>query len=291
MEFSDSQRINLCLKVATLYYNEQLTLAEIRNQLRLSHNEVSCLLKEAREHNLVEITIKSDPKSLEISIDEPLLSGESLKEDDVRDAILRKTNELYAKGWITGIGGNISARTVKDPNQVWITPAGIFKGDLTPDMMVNIDLNGNCLSQTPYSPSSEYQFHCAIYHMRPEIQAIVHTHAPYTTLMGITKTSFQPISAESVFFGDVPIADFRMPGSKELAEEIVKTLGYKGIACILQNHGLVVCGTSIRKAVDMTEVIELSAEKILFCRMLGVDPVLVPDEAVKKLSKMGKMYA
>ncbi|MCJ7694279.1 MAG: class II aldolase/adducin family protein [Anaerolineaceae bacterium] len=291
MENFDNQHIKLCLKVARLYYQEQLTSAEIRNQLGISHNEVSSLLMEARENHLVDITIKSEAEIVEAQKNKKQLPGESSEEGDVRESILRKTNELYAKGWITGIGGNISARTTEDPNHVWITPAGIFKGDLTPDMMVKIDLNGNCLNQTSFSPSSEYQFHCAIYHLRPDVHAIVHTHAPYATLMGLTKTAFQPISAESVFFGDVPISDFRMPGSKELAEEIVKTLGYKGIACILQNHGLVVCGTNIRKAVDMTEIIELSAEKILFCRMLGIDPALVPDEAVKKLSEMGKLYA
>lgn len=291
MVISNNQRINMCLKVARLYYQEQLSLAEIRNQLSLSHNEATGFLKEALERNLVEITLKSEPDAYESSCRDRRESGEIQSKDKVRESILRKTSELYAKGWITGIGGNISARTAENPNHVWITPAGIFKGDLTPDMMVPIDLNGNCLDLTQFSPSSEYQFHCAIYHIRPEIQAIVHTHAPYTTLMGITNIPFQPVSAESVFFGDIPIADFQMPGSKELAEEIVKTLGHKGIACILQNHGLVVCGTSLRKAVDMTEVIELSAEKILFCRMLGVDPILVPDEAVKKLREMGKMYA
>ena len=291
MEFSESQQTNMCLKVAALYYQEQLTPAEIRSQLGISHSEVSSLLREARDSGLVEIKIKSESDPLNSPIGERQLTGQPQNKDAVREAILRKTNELYSRGWITGIGGNISARTAEDPNHIWITPAGIFKGDLTPNMMVKIDLNGNCLNQTSYSPSSEYQFHCGIYHLRPEVQAIVHTHAPYSTLMGLTNTSFQPISAESVFFGEVPIAGFQLPGSKELAEEIMKTLGHKGIACILQNHGLVVCGTSIRKAVDMTEIIELSAEKILFCRMLGVDPVLVPDEAVKKLREMGKLYA
>ena len=58
---------------------------------------------------------------------------------------------------------------------------------------------------------------------------------------------------------------------------------------IMQNHGLVVAGASCRRAADNTEVVELTAEKLLECHMLGIEPVLLPKEAQEELLELGKM--
>ena len=209
--------------------------------------------------------------------------------DDVRAQIVRIVHELYEAGMITATGGNVSAR-IPGRDELWITPGQMFKGDLRPEMLIRLDLDGNVLDEGARSPSSERLMHCAAYRTRPDAQAVIHAHAPHATILADTGLPFVAISTEAAFFADMPRVPFIMPGTEELANAVGAALR-DSWAVLMANHGLLVAGRTLRRAADMIEIIDRSAEIILGCHAVGVAPPALPREMVTTLRNMGDLMA
>jgi len=224
------------------------------------------------------------------SIPQPGAPVKPVGGNDIRAEIVAVTRELYEIQVITATGGNVCARIPGAPDQVWITPSQLFKGDLRPEVLVRIDLDGKSLDEGARSPSSEWSMHTQILKKKPEAKAVIHAHAPFATTLANAGLPFLPISTEAAFFGDIPRVPFIMPGTDALAEAVSEAMK-ESWAVFMVNHGLVVAGRSLRRAADMVEIVERSAQLILGCYAVGKEPPVLPEKTVKMLRKMGDLVA
>lgn len=95
--------------------------------------------------------------------------------NDLRRELCRVCTLLYDRGYVVGHDGNVSLRA--DGDQILITPSGVSKGRMTPDMLVLCDLEGRVLAGDRY-PSSEMAMHLLVYREQPTVNAVVHAHPP-----------------------------------------------------------------------------------------------------------------
>jgi len=176
---------------------------------------------------------------------------------------------IYRSGMTTTSGGNVSI--LDDNGDIWITPAGIDKGSLTPKDIMCVKADGSIVG--PHKPSSEYPFHKALYKMRPGLHSVIHAHPPGLVTFSITHkipdTSIIP-QAHGVC-GPVGFAPYALPGSEllgqKIAGEFAKNPEYKAV--IMENHGVVLMGEDIADAYQRFETLELCARTILNADTLG----------------------
>lgn len=180
------------------------------------------------------------------------------------------------KNYTPGYSGNISAR-YKDG--MLITTSGSSNGYLEKKHIVETDFEGKSLEKGK-KPSSEKFLHIEIYKKRPEINYIIHVHAPYlSSFASAGKDLMEPIMAENVFyFGGIPLADYALPSTMQLVENTVQFFD-KYDAVLMANHGFVVASKTIEDAYMKLELAESYAQVVLNTEILGGAKKLTEVEA------------
>ncbi|MCX7971447.1 MAG: class II aldolase/adducin family protein [Negativicutes bacterium] len=174
---------------------------------------------------------------------------------------------MSIKGLVAGVWGNISRRL--EDGTVAITPSGCDYKRLTAGDIVITGMNGNVIAgERP--PSSELPLHLAVYAVRGDVAAIVHTHSVFASAMAVARRPIPPIIEDLVMVnGDcVAVADYALPGSSQLAINAVAALGDRA-AVLLANHGALGTGQTLYEALTICELVEKAAQIYLYASAIG----------------------
>lgn len=195
---------------------------------------------------------------------------------------------LYDRGYVAANDGNLSMKV--EPDRLLVTPSGVSKGRLTPDMLLLTDLEGNVLEGNRH-PSSETKMHLAVYRGRPDVGAVVHAHPPVSTAFAVCRRGMEtPYLSELVTgLGAVPCTpSFAMLSTDQVPRSVEPYLA-DHCAVLLANHGALTWGEDLWEAFDRMETVEHTAKILLNARLLG-DPVALTQEETAELRSMQGMY-
>ena len=196
---------------------------------------------------------------------------------------------MLRSGLTVATWGNISAR---DPETglIYLTPSGMPYDSITEDDIVVMNAKGEVVEGTR-RPTIEYAMHLGILNRRPEIHAIVHTHPIYSQIFACLHEEIPPIidEAAQVMAGAVKCAEYGLPGTQELADNVAAALG-GGYACLMANHGSVCVGTTMDKAFTVSTVLEMSAQIYYMARCIGKPHVIPEDKVAHMFNFVSKQY-
>lgn len=200
-----------------------------------------------------------------------------MNEVQARQAIVDAGTVLYKQGYVVSNDGNISVRI--SPDTIVVTPTGVSKGDMNPDMMVVMDLDGNVISKGLRGPSSEVKMHLRVYRENPDVTAVVHAHPIYATSFAIAGVPLdKPILSEAMLqVGVVPVAHYAKPGTTDVPDSIAPFV--KDYAAVmLSNHGVLTWGSDLEQALARMEVVENYAKVTLVVNQIGSERGLSQDQ-------------
>ena len=197
------------------------------------------------------------------------------------DQLVMFMQRIYDKGMTTTSGGNLSI--MDEDGNMWITPAGVDKGTLNRNDIVCVKADGTI--EGMHRPSSEFPFHKAVYKMRPDLKAVLHAHPPALVSFSIVRKlpTLDLMPAVRKVCPEVKIAEYALPGSEMLGNNIGKCFMEGCDIVMLENHGVCIGAADMFTAFKRFETLDYVANLEILARRIGTPKPL--DEAAYKVTQ------
>ncbi len=194
-------------------------------------------------------------------------------------AMCRVCKTLSDDRYATGTGGNLAWKLKQD--LILITPTQINKGEIGPDDLVFIDLEGNVVEGS-HKPTGEVPMYLRFFADRPDIVTVLHSHPPYVGAFAVSRAKnwlMRPVYPETcIEVGPVPLVPYAEPLTEELANNFAPFLP-KYNSFLMENHGLVTMSPrGIRWTHMNVQLLEMSAMSICTALSMGEVKELSPED-------------
>lgn len=183
---------------------------------------------------------------------------------ELRQHLITTVRQMAASGLNQGTAGNLSVRVAEEGAEGFlITPTGMAYETLEPEDIVFMPL-----AETPpgihrnkRQPSSEWRFHHDLYAARPEAGAILHAHSPFATSLACLRRDIPAFHYMIARFGGDTLrcAKYATFGTQALSDAVLLAM-QKRNACLLANHGMLVCGRDLDQAFALGVELEALCE-------------------------------
>lgn len=211
-----------------------------------------------------------------------------MDENELRQSLVEKCLELERLGINQGMAGNLSLRRGA---YMLITPSGVAYDKMTGAMIARMPIEKDYGAWSgPLAPSSEWRMHLDILRARPDVGAVVHTHAVYATTLSLFQRPIPAIHYMIAAFGGptVRCTQYAPYGTKELSDLAIEGLADRH-GVLLGQHGMLATGRDLNEA--MWRAVELETLAKMYVLALGIGrPLVLSDDEVMRTVERFKFY-
>jgi L-ribulose-5-phosphate 4-epimerase len=204
--------------------------------------------------------------------------------DELLERLALACRIIAMEGHSDIVWGHMSVRDPENPEHFWMKGHEVGLDEITPEDLVLVDLEGQKLSGARRR-HSEYPIHSEIYRRRPEVQAVVHTHPMYGTIMASMEAELVSFTHEGSIFVPPPVPRFNLTTSlirtREQGEALARQLGDHR-ALLMQNHGVVLAAGSIEEVTMLSIMLEKACQAQLIAMAAGNFRSTPQEEALEK---------
>lgn len=175
--------------------------------------------------------------------------------EEAKNIVCNAGKQLLKEGLVARTWGNVSVRISN--TQMVITPSGRSYNELTPNDMVLVDFH-TLKYEGSIKPSSELKLHCQVYKTRPHINAVIHTHQMYASIVAAAQQDVVVLDEvhQKILGGTViKAAPYALPNTKKITVESAKAIENSN-AALMANHGVVCIGKQLENAFDVARTLE-----------------------------------
>lgn len=202
--------------------------------------------------------------------------------------VIKAGMKLDRYGLIALSGGNVSCKVEED--KILVTPSGMIYEDLVADDIILMDLSGNVI-EGDRKPSVDTKALLYIYNNMPEVKAVLHTHQPYATAIGLVQDEFKCnlTTLANATKGSVNVCPFSSAASEQMGIEAVENLKGK-LAVILKHHGVITVGDSLKQALYACIYLEEAAKTYCIARSMSSDIAMMTDDQIEQAVRVFDYY-